>query len=149
MTQLKQARLNKITPEMERVAQLEDCDVETLRSNMAEGKAVIPRNKKHSIKKICGIGKDLRTKVNANIGTSADYHGVEEELEKLRAAEDAQADTVMDLSTGGDLREIRQEIMRNCSITIGSVPIYEAAVDAVTQKHSVRDMTAEIGRAHV
>jgi len=142
MTQLKQARLNKITPEMERVAQLEDCDVETLRANMAEGKAVIPCNNKHSIKKICGIGKDLRTKVNANIGTSADYHGVEEELEKLRAAEDAQADTVMDLSTGGDLREVRLKIMENCSITIGSVPIYEAAVDAVTKKHSVRDMTA-------
>jgi len=142
MTQIKQARLNKITPEMKQVAQLEDCDVETLKSDIAAGKVVIPRNRKHSLKKICGIGKGLRTKVNANIGTSADYHGVEEELKKLRAAEDAQADTVMDLSTGGDLREIRLEIMENCSITIGSVPIYEAAVDAVKQKHSVRDMTA-------
>ncbi len=142
MTQSKQARLSKITPEMERVAQIEDCDVETLRSNIADGTVVIPRNKKHSLKKICGIGKGLRTKVNANIGTSVDYHGVEEELEKLRAAEDAQADTVMDLSTGGDLRETRLKIMENCSVTIGSVPIYEAAVDAVKQKNSVRDMTA-------
>ncbi|MDP6433448.1 MAG: phosphomethylpyrimidine synthase ThiC, partial [Candidatus Scalindua sp.] len=73
MTQIKQARLNKITPEMKQVAQLEDCDVETLRSNIAAGKVVIPRNRKHSLKKICGIGKGLRTKVNANIGTSADY----------------------------------------------------------------------------
>src|SRR3989338_3233989 len=112
MTQLKQARLNKITPEMKLVAQLEDCDAETLRSNIAEGKVVIPRNKKHTLKKI-------------------------------RAAEEAQADAVMDLSTGGDLRAIRRKIMENCSITIGSVPIYEAAVDAVKHKHSVIDMTAK------
>lgn len=142
MTQLKQARLNKITPEMEHVAQLEDCDVENLRSLIAEGKVVIPHNKKRTAKKVCGIGSGLRTKVNANIGTSVDYQGVSDELKKLRAAEDAQADAVMDLSTGGDLRAVRQEIMENCSITIGSVPIYEAAVDAVKNKHSVRDMTA-------
>ncbi len=143
MTQLKQARLNKITPEMEQVAQFEDCDVETLRSLIADGKVVIPHNRRRRSKKVCGIGKGLRTKVNANIGTSIDYQSVEEELKKLRAVEEAQADAVMDLSTGGDLRIIRQRIMENCSISIGSVPIYEAAVDAVKNKHSVRDMSAK------
>lgn len=143
MTQLKQARLNKITPEMEQVAQSEDCDLEALRSLIADGKVVIPHNRIRPSKKVCGIGKGLRTKVNANIGTSIDYQNVGEELKKLHAAEEAQADTVMDLSTGGDLRIIRQRIMENCSISIGSVPIYEAAVDAVKNKHSVRDMTAK------
>ncbi|MFQ5964167.1 MAG: phosphomethylpyrimidine synthase ThiC [Candidatus Scalinduaceae bacterium] len=142
MTQLKQARLNKITPEMELVAHLEDCDVESLCSLIAGGKVVIPHNRKRLAKKVCGIGSGLRTKVNANIGTSTDYQSVEDELKKLRASEEAQADAVMDLSTGGDLRIIRQKIMENCSITIGSVPIYEAAVDAVRSKHSVRDMSA-------
>ncbi|MDR4498116.1 MAG: phosphomethylpyrimidine synthase ThiC [Candidatus Scalindua sp.] len=143
MTQLKQARLNKITPEMQRVAQIEDCDVESLRVNIAEGKAVIPYNRKRLAEKICGVGKGLRTKVNANIGTSVDYYGIEEELDKLRAAQEAQADAVMDLSTGGNLRTIRQKIMENCSITMGSVPIYEAVVDVVRSNHSARDMTAK------
>ncbi|KKM06494.1 hypothetical protein LCGC14_1743400, partial [marine sediment metagenome] len=143
MTQLKQARLNKITSEMEQVARLEDCDVENLRSLIAEGKVVIPHNRKRLAKKVCGIGSGLRTKVNANIGTSIDYQSIEDELKKLRAVEDAQADAVMDLSTGGDLRIIRQRIMENCSISVGSVPIYEAAVDAVRNKHSVRDMSAK------
>ncbi len=143
MTQLKQARLNKITSEMEQVAQLEDCDVENLRSLIADGKVVIPHNRKRLAKKVCGIGSGLRTKVNANIGTSIDYQSIEDELKKLRAVEDAQADAVMDLSTGGDLRIIRQRIMENCSISVGSVPIYEAAVDAVRNKHSVRDMSAK------
>ncbi|MEE9260526.1 MAG: phosphomethylpyrimidine synthase ThiC [Candidatus Scalindua sediminis] len=143
MTQLKQARLNKITSEMEQVAQLEDCDVENLRSLIADGKVVIPHNRKRLAKKVCGIGSGLRTKVNANIGTSIDYQSMEDELKKLRAVEEAQADAVMDLSTGGDLRIIRQRIMENCSITVGSVPIYEAAVDAVRNKHSVRDMSAK------
>ncbi|MHC4182186.1 MAG: phosphomethylpyrimidine synthase ThiC [Planctomycetota bacterium] len=67
MTQLKQARLNKITPEMEQVAQFEDCDVENLRSLIAEGKVVIPHNRKRLAKKVCGVGSGLRTKVNANI----------------------------------------------------------------------------------
>ena len=142
MTQLKQARLNKITPEMEQIAQYEDCDVESLRSLLADGKIVIPHNRKRPAKKTCGIGSGLRTKVNANIGTSIDYQNVENELKKLRAAEEAQADAVMDLSTGGDLRSIRKKIMDNCSIAVGSVPIYEAAVDAVRTKHSVRDMSA-------
>jgi phosphomethylpyrimidine synthase len=143
MTQLKQARLNKITSEMEQVAQLEDCDVENLRSLIADGKVVIPHNRKRLAKKVCGIGSGLRTKVNANIGTSIDYQSMEDELKKLRAVEEAQADAVMDLSTGGDLRIIRQTIMENCSISVGSVPIYEAAVDAVRNKHSVRDMSAK------
>src|SRR3989338_7878586 len=92
--------------------------------------------------KFCGIGVGLKTKVNANIGTSPDYVNVEVELEKLKASVDAGADAVIDLSTGGDLRAIRRKIIESSSITVGSVPIYEAAVKAVKNKQTIVNMTA-------
>lgn len=140
MTQQLKAREGIITEEMKRVAQEEGLDPEALRHLIAEGKAVIPSNRMRRAKKLCGIGKGLRTKVNANIGTSADYPLVEEELEKLRAVEKAGADAVMDLSTGGDLREVRQRIMEQATITVGSVPIYEAVVEAYSSGRSIRSI---------
>ncbi len=142
MTQLQQARQNIITQEMEHVAKNEDLDPEYIRMHIAEGKIVIPVNHKRKAVKICGIGTGLKTKVNANIGTSADYADIANEKEKLRIAEEAGADAVMDLSTGGNLRTIRKEIIGSSSITVGSVPIYEAAVKAVQHKHAIVDMTA-------
>ncbi len=142
MTQLQQARQNIITQEMKQVAKDEDLDPELIRMRIAEGKIVIPANRKRKATKVCGIGTGLKTKVNANIGTSADYPDVENEMEKLRAAEEAGADTVMDLSTGGDLRAIRKRVIEASSIAVGSVPIYEAAVKTVQRKHAIVDMTA-------
>lgn len=142
MTQLQQARQNIITREMKQVAKDEDIDSEYVRGRVAEGKIVIPVNRKRKATKICGIGAGLRTKVNANIGTSADYADVKKEMEKLRVVEEAGADAVMDLSTGGDLRAIRKEIIASASLAVGSVPIYEAAVKSVQHKHAIVDMTA-------
>lgn len=142
MTQLQQARQNIITQEMRQVAKDEDIDPEYVRARIAEGKVIIPVNCKRKAAKVCGIGTGLKTKVNANIGTSADYADIANELEKLRMLEEAGADAVMDLSTGGDLRSIRKKIIESTSITVGSVPIYEAAVKAVQQKRSIVDMTA-------
>ena len=143
MTQLQLARQNTITPEMKRIAADEGLEPEYIRERIAEGKIVIPANHKRTATKVCGIGAGLRTKVNANIGTSADYANIASEMDKLRAAEEAGADAVMDLSTGGDLRTIREKILEVTSIAIGSVPIYEAAVKSVQQKHSIVDMTAK------
>ncbi|HHT9118301.1 MAG TPA: phosphomethylpyrimidine synthase ThiC [Candidatus Hypogeohydataceae bacterium YC38] len=152
MTQLLRAREGVITEEMRRVAQEEGCDPQALRERIAQGKVVIPFNRLRRAKRVCGIGQGLRTKVNANIGTSVDYTSVEEELDKLRAAEKAGADAVMDLSTGGDLREVRRRIMEEATITLGSVPIYEAVVEASRKGHSAtrgmkaRDMLGAIRR---
>ena len=145
MTQLLKARDNVITEEMRRVAQDENCGVEALRKNIVEGKVVIPFNRRRNTgrtKGVIGIGEGLRTKVNANIGTSHDYHQVDEELEKLRAAEKAGADAVMDLSTSANLREVRQRVMEESAITVGSVPIYEAVVEAAMRGNAVKDMKA-------
>ncbi len=142
MTQLQQARRNVITPEMRQVARDEEVEPEFLRERIAEGKVIIPANRRRKATRVCGIGAHLKTKVNANIGTSADYADVAKELEKLKAAEEAGADAVMDLSTGGDLRAIRKKIIDVATIAVGSVPIYEAAVKAVQRKQSIVDMTA-------
>ncbi|MFQ5956805.1 MAG: phosphomethylpyrimidine synthase ThiC [Candidatus Brocadiales bacterium] len=145
MTQLIKARDGIITEEMRRVAQNEGCDAEVIRKNIADGKAVIPFNHRRNIgrpKGVLGVGQGLRTKINANIGTAQDYHKVEEELDKLRAAEKAGADAVMDLSTGGNLREVRKRVMEESTITVGSVPIYEAVVDVSSSSHPIRAMKA-------
>lgn len=142
MTQLQQARKNNITKEMAEVARIEGLDPEYIRGRIAEGKIVIPVNHKRNARKLCGIGAGLKTKVNANIGTSADYADIDKELEKLRAAEEAGADAVMDLSTGGELRTIRKAIIASASVSVGSVPIYEAAVNSIKRKQAIYDMTA-------
>jgi len=143
MTQLEAAKRGKITPEMERVAADERRTPEEIRALVAAGRVVIPCNKRRKATRICGIGETLHTKVNANIGTSEDFADHVKEVAKLKAAEGAGADTVMDLSTGGDLRAIRAIIVNESSITIGSVPIYEAAVKAAREKRSIMDMTPD------
>ena len=128
MTQLEIARAGKISPEMKAVAEHERLDPEFIRAGVAAGTIVIPRNLNREVERLCGIGAGLRTKVNANIGTSADFPSLEDEIEKLRVAIEAGADAVMDLSTGGDLAAVRKAIIENCTVPLGTVPIYEAAV---------------------
>lgn len=130
MTQYEIAKSGRISPEMKIVAETEHVDAEYIREGIANGVIVIPRNVNHNLEKVCGIGQGLRTKVNANIGTSVDFPCVEDELEKLRIAIDAGADALMDLSTGGDLAAVRKTIVENCTVPLGTVPIYEAAVKA-------------------
>ena len=124
-TQLAAARNGRITPAMEQVAQREKQSVEFIRSGVAAGRIVIPANKNHTNLHCMGIGRELYTKINANIGNSALTGTPEDELKKLQSVLDYGADTVMDLSTGGDLDLIRSSIIKASSIPVGTVPVYE------------------------
>ena len=144
MTIKEQAEKGIITPEIEACARKEGIPPERLRALVAEGKAVVPANRRFKLKKPCAIGAGLRTKVNANIGTSRDLPEVEPELEKLKVALSAGADTIMDLSTGGPIDEIRKMIRENCPVPLGTVPIYQAAVEAVEhKKKAIVNMTVD------
>ncbi len=116
--------------------------VSDILDGLQSGRMVIPWAKGHSLNNPCAVGDGLTCKVNANFGTSTDKCDLAMELEKMRAAIDAKADAVMDLSTGGDLREIRKQIRDACPISLGSVPLYEAGHMAINRKHAFRDMTA-------
>jgi len=142
MTQLEAARQGIITPEMEYVARREDLEPELIRAEVARGRMVIPANKVHLRKRLepmC-IGIAARCKINANIGNSAVTGTIEEELEKLHTAVHLGADTVMDLSTGGNIDAIRQAIIDASPVPIGTVPIYQA----VQQIKDVRDLTPQM-----
>jgi phosphomethylpyrimidine synthase len=137
------ARKGRITPEMKSVAEYEGVSPELIRQGIAAGNTVIPANRRHKLNRYCGIGKGLKVKVNANIGTSSDHSDVDIELEKLRACIECEADTVMDLSTGGDLKAIRRAIIKECTIPIGTVPIYQAGIDAIKTRGAMVNMTAD------
>lgn len=141
--QLDQARRGLITREMEEVASSEHIDSRVIADGMAAGHIIIPRNKNHGAVAPLGIGKGLRTKINANIGTSKDQHDIEEELKKLAISIEAGADTVMDLSTGGPLDEIRNAILKASTVPVGTVPIYQAVVETVRSKQAMVTMDAE------
>ncbi len=130
-TQLEFARLGVITPEMHRVADREQhLTAEQIRDEVAAGRMVIPANRQHlryQLEPMC-IGRASRTKINANMGASPVSSGTQEEVEKLRWAERWGADTVMDLSTGGDLDACREAIIRASTVPIGTVPIYSMII---------------------
>jgi phosphomethylpyrimidine synthase len=127
VTQLDHARLGVVTPEMRRVAEREPhLSAEQVRDEIAAGRMIVPANKVHlgyQLDPMC-IGRAGKTKVNANMGASPVSSGTAEEVEKLRWAERWGADTVMDLSTGGDLDACREAIIKNSRVPIGTVPIY-------------------------
>ena len=143
MTQLEKARKGLITEEMKICADVEDVEPEYIKQGIVEGTIVICRNIEHKAIKPLAIGNGLRTKVNANIGTSKDHADLNLELEKLKIAVAAGADAVMDLSTGGNLAEIRKAVMENSSVAIGTVPIYQAAVKMLAEKKAISEMTAD------
>ena len=127
-TQLQIAQNGLISDEIKLVAKVEGIDTELVRAEIAAGRLVIPANKVHlktNLKPI-GIGRILSTKVNANIGTSSVRSSVDAEIEKLKVALAAGADTIMDLSTGGDLNETRRKLLAQCPVPFGTVPIYQA-----------------------
>jgi len=130
MTQLEYAKQRIPSPAVKQVARLEGIPPQSLLKLIWQGRVVIPLSKNRTIKKVCGIGSGLRTKVNANIGTSTDRAKITEELTKLRIAVGAGADTVMDLSIGGEIKKIRREILAHSPVPVGTVPIYEVAVRA-------------------
>ncbi len=144
MTQLELARAGIVSDKMQSAAATEGIDPEVLRQRIAEGTAVICHNNRHTNGRPLAIGKGLRTKVNANIGTSKDDTSIDKELEKARVAVAAGADAIMDLSTGGPIDEIRQAIINETTTCIGSVPLYQAAMDAITRKKKAMvDMTVD------
>jgi len=130
-TQLHAARTGTITEQIKFVAEAENVGARLIQDELAVGRLVIPANKLHleTNLKPTGIGRVLRTKVNANIGTSSERCSLEAEIEKMQAALDASADTIMDLSTGGDLDDIRCELLARCPVPFGTVPIYEVMKD--------------------
>ena len=143
MTQLKQARAGIITPEMQKVAEQEQVDPNWIGEKIAEGQIVIPYNAQHKQLIPCGIGNGLQVKINANIGTSSDLANLDEELKKLKIAIAAGADTVMDLSTGGDIDANRRAILRESSVPIGTVPIYQAVVETVKDKGGLINLSVD------
>lgn len=137
MTIIDKARQGTITADMKKVAATENVPAEFIRSEIAAGRIVIPKNKRRKGLEIEGVGGGLRTKVNANIGTSKDRCSVKTELKKLEKALEAKTDAVMDLSTGGDIRKIRKTILGACPKPLGTVPLYEMFVRSA--KASCRD----------
>jgi phosphomethylpyrimidine synthase len=143
LTQLEAARKGKITPEMELVARDERIDIDLLVRRIAEGTVCIPKNVRRDFASPRGVGRGLRTKVNANIGTSTTYPDLKDEIIKLSAAIDAGADAVMDLSTGGDLTSIRKVILDRCPVPLGTVPIYETSVNVANERGAITRITSD------
>ena len=143
MTQMELARRHAVSPQMEHVARRERVETDSILRGLVEGVIVIPANINHTNLIPCGIGKGLRTKVNANIGTSSDFCDLNMELKKLQTAIEFGADTVMDLSTGGDISAIRRAIMRASTVPVGTVPIYQAGIQAIENRGAIVNMTVD------
>jgi phosphomethylpyrimidine synthase len=143
MTQILEARKGNVTPEMEAVARAEGAGLDQVIEGVANGTIVIARNALHTSIAPLGVGKGLRTKINANIGTSKDRMSIDDEIEKLKAAVSAGADAVMDLSTGGPIIDIRKAILKHSTVAVGTVPIYQAAVETVGDGRAIVQMDPE------
>ncbi len=144
MTQLEYARRGVITEKMKYAAIAEGVPPEFIRDGIAAGTIVLCHNIKHTNGTPLAVGAGLRTKVNANIGSSSDDTDIAKELEKARIAVKYGADAIMDLSTGGPVDEIRKAIIAETGACIGSVPLYQAALDAVRNKNkAIVDMTVD------
>ncbi|WP_297068978.1 phosphomethylpyrimidine synthase ThiC [Thermococcus sp.] len=143
MTQLEAAKRGEVTEEMKFLAGREGISVEKLRSSVARGHTVIFRNVCHDWVKPVAVGNVVRVKVNANIGTSRDIVNVKVEIEKAKVAVKYGADTIMDLSTGGDLDKIRRTIMHAIDVPVGTVPIYQAAEEILARGKAIIEMSEE------
>ena len=141
-TRIEFARKGLITDEVKQAALMEGIEPEQLSMDIAQGLTVITRNIKHDIRPL-GIGRGLRTKINANIGTSKDRVSLDEEMQKLDVLIKYGADAVMDLSTGGPIKDIRRLLLGKSTIAVGTVPIYEAAAKAAENKGSISRMSID------
>ncbi|MDR3539499.1 MAG: B12 lower ligand biosynthesis ThiC-like protein BzaB [Desulfosporosinus sp.] len=143
MTQAIKARQGIITPEVERLAKVEGLRAEELCEKVAQGRVVIMKNKLRDSSVAVAVGEGLRTKVNANIGTSPDCVDFADELHKIRVAETAGADAIMELSTGGDIDAFRRKVLTSTSMPVGSVPTYQAGMESIFKNGSVVGMKVE------
>jgi len=140
MTQIEEAKKGNITPSLKSVAEDEGFTPEDLLGSVTQGKIVIPLNPNHSPIHPVGIGQKLKTKVNVNIGTSVDFPQEENELKKVEISLKYETDTLMDLSTGGNITKIRKMILDKARIPLGTVPVYQAAITAIEQRNSIVEM---------
>ncbi len=143
MTQIETARKGRATDAMRAAAEHDGVAVERIVEGVANGTIVVPKNVGHDFSRVIGIGTGLSTKTNANIGTSPDVCDLDFELKKLEASKNAGVDTVMDLSTGGDIVAIRKRILGTCDMPLGTVPIYQAAVEVIAQGREISSMTPD------
>lgn len=143
MTQIDLARDGIVSPQVKHVAEKERVETDFILQGLIDGTVVIPANPNHTNLVPCGIGKGLQTKINANIGTSPDFYDTDLELRKLQTAIDFGADTVMDLSTGGDISSIRQAILGASTLPLGTVPIYQAGIEAIERHGAIVNMTVD------
>jgi phosphomethylpyrimidine synthase len=125
------------------ICSYEDISLEELIKNLSKGYVVIPHNKNSNLKRPYAVGKGLKTKINANIGSSKGLPSLENELKKLKIALENGAHAIMDLSTGGDINEIRKAIRENCDVPLGTVPIYQVAVESVEKKIDIINMSVD------
>lgn len=139
MTQMQDALRGNITPEMKLVAESEGIDVQKIVRGLSEGRIIIPKNVEGNTKAIA-IGKGLKTKINANVGSSSELEKVKWEVEKAKVAVKYGADTIMDLSTGPDYQNVLNAIMKSVDVPIGTVPLYEAGITASNSKGAVVNM---------
>ncbi|ABB14730.1 phosphomethylpyrimidine synthase ThiC [Carboxydothermus hydrogenoformans] len=144
MTQLLKAKEGVITREMEVVAAEERKSPEEIRQKVALGEVVIPANVNHQNLHPKGIGAGLKVKVNANLGTSENRCFYEDELKKVKVAIKAGADAIMDLSTGGNLDEIRRAIIKESSVPVGTVPLYQAAAETLNKYGDISRLDPEL-----
>lgn len=142
MTLVERCRQGEECRELSEIASRERVALKRMQADIATGRTVVLRNSKMPKSRACAVGAGLRVKVNANIGTSPDYCDVEEEVRKLKCAVEAGADTVMDLSTGGDLREIRKALLLNTPVPLGTVPVYDLIVGALECGEDFRNLPA-------
>lgn len=141
-TQLAIARSGHITPEMRQVAGREGVSPETIRDNVALGRVVILKHRRHG-GRVVGVGSGLRTKINASIGTSSDLADIQAEVRKALVAQETGADTLMELSVGGDLDEVRRQVLAAVDLPVGNVPLYQAFCDAMHKYGDPAQMETE------
>lgn len=142
MTQISSAQKGIITEQIKQVAKDEPLNIEEVQKRVAAGHIVIPWNPNHHPTPV-GIGKGLRVKVNANIGTSREYCKPNEEIKKAQAALDTKVHAIMDLSTGGDLDTIRKQLLKVSTVPFGTVPIYQTGIEAAKNHGAIIDMTSD------
>ncbi|NPV84156.1 MAG: phosphomethylpyrimidine synthase ThiC [Candidatus Aminicenantes bacterium] len=143
MTLMDRARKGISSPLIKKLAGEEKISPEELLSLVARGRVVIPYNRNHSPRRPAAIGLRMRTKVNVNLGTSRDYPDLKTEISKLKISVKYGADAVMDLSTGGDIKAIRKKLLSLSPLPLGTVPVYQAAIEAISRRGSIVRMTED------
>jgi len=142
MTQIEIARKGSLSPEMRITARDEGLDAQFIRKGIEKGYIVLPKNKLRHVRKPCAIGEGLKTKINANIGTSKDSSDTQREIKKMRKAVSLGSDTIMDLSTGPGAKNTLKAILKHCDVPIGTVPLYEIILSGINRRGSIEKVKA-------